>query len=445
MGVQDLKNKGKEAFKRKRYELAVTAYLEYLQFEANDEEAVDGFFAAAKKANETKGKSMFGGFLGKVGVGGRDPKKRMHACFRALAKNPHNKSVLMTLGDAALQANAPAAASAAFKFAAEEDPDDSLPWKKLGEALGKAGKIREALDALGEAVRINPRDQDSAKLRKNLAAEGALKIAGYETAKSSRDLIKDKGVAENLERETRMQLTPEHAASEIDRVKAEAEADPTNSRIWVRLADLHLNGQDEESALDALHKAVEHDRDNYDLSVRLGDMRLRRLQSSAKDARDAHTSAPDDAGKKSAYEEAHAMFLEAALKEYGRRVREHPLDLSERFRYGRHLLQAKRIDEALAEFQQTVRDPNLKTASLRLQSRCFQSKNLIGLALKKMEEAIQDFPSLASGPAKEVHYEYADMLESKGEKDKAREIFEQIVEADASFKDSLSRLETLSS
>lgn len=440
MGVADLKTKGREAFKRKRYELAIAAYLEYLQFEPNDGEAVEGFFQAAAKANESKGKSLFGGL---ARVGGKDPKKRMASCFRALAKNPKNKSVLMSLGEAALLANAPAAGAAAYKRAADLDPDDSTPWKRLGEALGRNGNIQEALDALRRAVEIDPRDQEAQKLRKNLAAEGALKISGYETAKSSRELIRDKQAAEELEQEVRMQLTPEHAASEIERMKTELEAEPT-SRGYVRLADLQLSRQDEAGAKASFQKAIELEPDNYDLTVRLGDLELRAREAAFKSAKQALAANPDDASVKARHDEAMKALVEGSLEEYGRRVREHPLDLGERFRYGRWLLQAGQVDEALAEFQQTVRDPNRKTESLRFQARCFAKKNLIGLALKKMEEAVQDFPTLASPKAKDVYYEYADMLERKEEREKARDVFERIVESDASYRDALKRLETLS-
>ena len=78
--------------------------------------------------------------------------------------------------------------------------------------------------------------------------------------------------------------------------------------------------------------------------------------------------------------------------EYGRRVQEHPLDLAERFKLGRTLLAAGRVEEATGEFQQTVRDPNRKTDSLLLLAKCFEASNLHTLALKKLEEAVAELP-----------------------------------------------------
>ena len=65
------------------------------------------------------------------------------------------------------------------------------------------------------------------------AAEGALKIAGFETAKSSRDLIKDKDVAQTLETSVRLRLTPEHAAAEITKVASQC-TEPNNARLRMR-------------------------------------------------------------------------------------------------------------------------------------------------------------------------------------------------------------------
>jgi len=82
MAVADLKTKARDAFRRRNYDLAIEMYLEALRFEANDPEMVDGFFQAARKAREMKGKTLFGGMFSKVSVStSRDPAKRMAACI----------------------------------------------------------------------------------------------------------------------------------------------------------------------------------------------------------------------------------------------------------------------------------------------------------------------------------------------------------------------------
>jgi len=445
MAVSDLKHKAREAFRRKRYEMSVEAYQEYLKFQADDEEAVEGFFQAAHKLREGKGKRLFGGMLSKVSLSSsKDPLKRLASCFRALAKAPDDKRVLMALGDAAMEANASQAGIVAYRHAAQADPEDNEAWKRLGGALGRQGRIQEALKALAEAVRIKPRDQEALKLRKNLAAEGALKISGFETAASSRDLIKDKNVAKDLEMETRLQLTPEHAASEIEKVRAEIQAAPQDGRLRIRLGELLLQRAEEAAAIESFKTALGLDPANYDLSVRIGDIELSLLTGRYRAARDALHAAPEDDGAKGAHDTAYQALITASLEEYGRRVREHPLDLKERFRLGNWLLRSGKIDAALAEFQQTVRDPARKVDSLVLQARCFEKKGIQNLAAKKLEEAVGEFASLTGPKAKAVFYDYGDLLERTGKGEEARGIFERIVEEDAAYKDVLDRLAALS-
>jgi tetratricopeptide (TPR) repeat protein len=192
-----------------------------------------------------------------------------------------------------------------------------------------------------------------------------------------------------------------------------------------------------------MQEALRIDPRNFDLSVRIADVRIGNLKRAAQAARDAARANPSDAGLQASEQATLRALLDARMEEFSRRVKEHPLDLAERFRLGQVLLQADRLDEAAAEFQQTVRDPNRKTDSLLLLAKTFEKKGLLSLAVKKLEEAVADFPALTSPRAKDVHYEYADLLERKGDKEKARQIFEQIFEVDITFRDVSKRLEGL--
>jgi tetratricopeptide (TPR) repeat protein len=209
------------------------------------------------------------------------------------------------------------------------------------------------------------------------------------------------------------------------------------------MAELHLQRGEETEAVAEFEEALRLDPRNFDLSVRIGDLRLGVLQRAAEEAKRALDSDPGSAEARARRDAAFRALLDGRLEEYGRRVKEHPLDLAERFRLGRTLLQAGRVDDAAAEFQMTVRDPSRKTDSLLLLAQCFEKKNLIGLAVKKLEEAVADYPSLATPRAKDVHYAHADLLERQGDRAKAREIFERIFEVDITYRDVAKRLEAL--
>jgi tetratricopeptide (TPR) repeat protein len=448
MSVADLKAKAREAFKRKNYDGAVEIYVEAIQFAPNDIELYEGLQQAAEKRREGKGKSLFGGGLGKLSIGTtRDPMKRIVSCTRYLAKNPGDKSVSMDLGDAAEAAGHLDAAIFGFRAAAKADPDDNVAWKRLGSLLFRRGKLKESMDAYGEAVRIDPKDQEAIKMRKNLAAEGALKIGGYESAKSSRELIKDKEVAGRLERDTRMQLTVQDAQDEASRLRAEIEknpAEPTKTRV--RLAEVLLQKGDSAEAERVLEEALRRDSTNYDLSVRLGDLRLSKMKDAFDHAKERYEQAGGgDGAARQALEAARNALVAARLEEYGRRVREHPTDLGERYRHGATLLMAGKVDDAIGEFQKTVADPKRKTDSLLHLGECFERKQMLDLAAKQVQKAAEDFPVLNTPRAKEVAYRLAELHERRGAKEDARKEYLRIYEVDISFRDVAKKVQELAS
>ncbi len=443
MGVADLKSKAREAFKRKNYEQAVEIYVEAFQFEADDLELIEGFHQAASKAKEGKGRSFFSG-VGKIGLGSsRDPQKRIVSCVRYLAKNPEDKGGWLEFGEAGEAGSRWNAAAYGFRVAAKLDSEDNEAWKKLGSALYRQGKIKEAADAYAEAVRIDPKDQEALKMRKNLAAEGALKTSGYETAKSSRDLIKDKDVAGRLERDTRLQLTSQDATDEVARLRLDIEKNPAAApRTRIRLADvLHQKG-DLAGALVELEKALAADPANYELSIRIGDLKLSVLEADDKKARARFEETGDDAARAAA-EATTAKLNAARLEEFTRRVREHPTDLTERFKLGTVFLMAGRYNDAIGEFQKTVQDPRRKTDSLLRLATCFEKMNMLDLAAKQVAKAAEDFPQLTTDRAKDIAYKLAELHERRGSKDDAKREYMRIFEVDIGFRDVADRISKL--
>lgn len=443
MGVADLKSKAREAFKRKNYEQAVEIYVAAFEFDANDLDLIEGFHQAALKLREGKGRSLFGG-MGKLGMGmGGDAQKKMLSCVRYLAKNPEDKGAWMSFGEAGEGGGNWNTAAYAFRVAAKLDPDDNSAWKSLGSALYRQGKIKEASDAYGEAARIDPKDQDALKMRKNLAAEGALKMSGYETAKSSRDLIKDKDAAGRAERDQRLQLTSQDATDEAARLRADIVSNPAGAmRTRIRLADvLHQKG-DLAGSLVELELALKSDPANYDLSVRIGDLKLATTQKDFESIKERYKADESDANF-AALESARAKLLEARLAEFGRRVKDHPTDLAERYKLGATFLMANRLDDAIGEFQKTVQDPRRKTDSLLRMAECFEKKKMLDLAAKQVQKAAEDFPQLTTDRAKEIAYRLGELHERRGAKEEAKREYMRIFEVDIGYKDVSDRLSAL--
>src|SRR5205807_2359498 len=145
----------------------------------------------------------------------------------------------------------------------------------------------------------------------------------------------------------------------------------------------------------------------------------------------------------SGLEAARSKLVDARLAEFGRRVKDHPTDLAERYKYGATLLMAGRVDEAIGEFQKTVQDPRRKTDSLLRLAECFEKKQMLDLAAKQVQKAVEDFPQLNSERAKEVTYRLAEIQERRGAKDDAKREFMRIYEIDISYRDVAARVQAL--
>ncbi|HHI68647.1 MAG TPA: tetratricopeptide repeat protein, partial [Planctomycetes bacterium] len=168
----------------------------------------------------------------------------------------------------------------------------------------------------------------------------------------------------------------------------------------------------------------------------LGELRIQEKEDALRKARE------EGAGEE-ILEKAREDLEETRLQVARDLVQANPTDLGLKFRLGEALLARGLLDEAVAEFQQAVKDPRYKTeAQVRL-ARAFRQKGLVDLALSQYSKALESL-----GPSgektREVLYEMGVLLEEKGDLQGAKEKFARIYEEDITFKDVSERLERLS-
>jgi tetratricopeptide (TPR) repeat protein len=133
---------------------------------------------------------------------------------------------------------------------------------------------------------------------------------------------------------------------------------------------------------------------------------------------------------------------ELRLSEYGRRVRQHPTDLSLRSRYGKALYDAGRLDEAIAEFQKAVNDPKGRVQALAHLGGCFRKKGLHDLAVKQYGQALEG-ASDADKSTLELRYRLGEVLEEKGAAAEALAEYSRIYERDINFRDVAQKIGSL--
>jgi tetratricopeptide (TPR) repeat protein len=443
MNIAKLIEKGEDALKKKSFDYAIEILLQAVSFAPNSREARELLRKAELKKYEHSypGKGVIAVFgfparlgmlvaaLGKKG----NPEAYMMACEKFLTKDPKNRGVNLALGDAAAAAGHIQAAIFAYETAAEHHAADVGVLKKLGNLLWKGGEIRKAHEVFDRAVKLDPHDQDAVKARKNLAAEASLKETGFETARSSRDLVKDKGALGKIEQDARLHRTDEDLETKVRDVEARLAKGET-PELLLELAQAYKKMKQWDRALATADRAIAKEPQNLVYRFAKGDLEIERLEERRMDLlRD---------GKKDEAKRAGMDLMKVQTTHLRERVKAYPTDLNLRFKLGDLLFDQGEIDAAIGEFQQTVRDPKFRSESHLRLGRSFKVKGQPDLALRQLEQAM-DGQSGMSERVKEILYEKGDTLERMGRPADAKVEFGRIYEFDIGFRDVGERLRKL--
>ncbi|MHC5052762.1 MAG: tetratricopeptide repeat protein, partial [Planctomycetota bacterium] len=336
MNIAKLIDKGEEALKKKNFDYAIEILLQAVSFGPNNRRARELLRQAELKKYEhaypSKGMVAVFGLPARFGMAfaglskKANPEASMMACEKFLTKDPKNKAANMALGDAAALGGHLDVAIFAYQTASEYNPGDPAALKKLGQLLWKNGQISDAHEVYDKVVRLRPQDQEAVKARKNLAAEMSLKETGFESARSSRDLVKDKEAAGKLEQEARIYQTDEDLEARRAGIEKKLEAEPNDTDALEALAEVAQRQKDWDAAVQAMDKAVELKPDDTTLVFARGDLHMDRLEQKKLDLlRD---------GKEAEAEKVTADLLDFQVAEFRKRVKIYPTDLNLRFKLG---------------------------------------------------------------------------------------------------------------
>jgi tetratricopeptide (TPR) repeat protein len=439
--------KADDAIRRKNFDYGIDLFRQLLTVSPGDYKARLGLHRAYMRKQEVKPTPAWAAkvqgspalALAKTFRAAKNFLKEAEALESYLALEPTNVSVALDQGYALERANLFDAALAVYEAVAEAVPTAGDAWKHAGAMLTKKREIQRALDCYTKALEINPRDQESIKARKDLAAEGALLSSGLETGAHSRDLIKDKDRAAELERGHRLLHTAEEIDAEIERLLGELSSKPTSVALLTQIAQLYERKNDAAAAVDCVERALEYEPNNFDLKVRRGLLRSRMLERRMEELR---TKAPADPEAAAALASTEKEKLRFEIEEARARVAEHPTDLSLRFKLGKLQLKAGDVDDALGELQKSVQDPRVKTDALVALGQAFFRKGIYDLAKRQLEKALESIPS-GSPRAKEILYNLGVVCEKAGARADALGFYLRIYEVDVAYRDVSDKVKNL--
>ncbi|MHC4408192.1 MAG: tetratricopeptide repeat protein [Planctomycetota bacterium] len=446
MNIQKLIDQGEQAFKKRNYDYAITLLLEAVNFGPNNRKARELLRKSELKKYETsypnaamvaifglpKRVGMFFSGLGK----GSNPEAYMMACERFLTIDPKNKGVNMALGDSAAHAGHIQSAIVAYETAAEHHPEDVTALKKLGALLVRNGEIQRAHKVYSRAVELDPKDQEAVKARKNVAAEASLKETGFETAGSSRDLIRNKDEATELERGERIHQTEDDLTVQRREVEQQLAGDPDNIELLQDLAEIAQKQKDWDVGIQALEKAHAAKPDNTVVHFALNEAKIVKLEQSIYEA-----NRDGDKAKAASFEQD---LDQLRIEHLQAKVKAYPTDLNIRFDLGEVLLKSGAFEDAIAQFQQTVRDPKYKNDSQLRLGQAFAAGARFDLAVRQLEQALVGHSAI-NDRVKEILYALGDIHVQTGDVAKAKENFGKIYEVDIGYLDVGDRLSKLDS
>lgn len=440
--VDSLYKRADEAFKKHSYDYARDLFRQILTFKPDHEKAHEALkvtlirkFQEGGATSKFKLIAMKGSFEVQVKAT-KDPVKRMEACLNYLNDDPTNGKVRAILSEALLGLGHSNGAAAEARMALQDDPSNVIALKTMVQAFSATGRVKEAQQALDRVAGLVKDDRDLEKLRRDLAAQQTM-AAGFDAAGKDgfRSALKNADKAEELEKMSKLVQTDQDFVNAVEKLEAEMGEAPTDARLPKKIGDLYFEKKkDYTTARDWYKKASLLAPQDSVLRDKVDDCDLKVWEvkiAAAQKAADPKLN------------EIRLAALKARIASYERRVQDRPTDMGLRYELGLAYLNGSMNDKAIAEFQQSVRDPKRKSLSQFNLGKAFQRKKMYDMAEKQYVAAEQDVVS--QDYRLEIMYYRAKLAAEAGKVPIAIELGNKIIEIDINYKDIAQLVEKWSS
>lgn len=433
--VDQLLKRAEEAFSKRNYDYARDLYLNALLKEPNNEKARKELYTTCLKKNQETGgpgrlKQMADLAVIKTQLQTvkNNPVKRVELSLKYLCGDPTNSSVRTALASGLRDQSFWGAAAVEAEIAYSNDSKNFEAAKILVAARTNLGQVKEAqaiLERLGSEASA---DRDIMKLSRDLAAKQSSSVFKDGANTDYHDVIKNKEVAAQLEKNTQLIKTEADFKAVIAHLEEQHSAEPTEPRIPQKIGQIWFDfKKDYETAKQWFTKASQLAPQDSMLRDKIEECNLRTV--------DAQLEAAEKAGAPNVAE-LRATRLRTLIATYERRVADRPTDMGLHFELGKAYFQAGKnyLDKAVGEFQQSVKDPKKKIESHVYLGRSFQKKALFDLADGQYQKA-EEAGVVGQNVLLTIWY-YRAVCNAEAKKvEKAIDFGKKIMEVDISFKD----------
>ncbi|MFP4026953.1 MAG: tetratricopeptide repeat protein [Candidatus Brocadiia bacterium] len=451
MAVEDLYEKACEAANKGNYEYAIELFREVLRIEPEYPRArvlLRGTERRRKEENDSLTYSLLCMIKGtwpylRATLCFGDANKKLEKWEDYLEYNPDSSHALLMAGKAARKCGLDEASISILKDVLAVNPEHKGALRTLGNALEEDGRIGEALKYLRRLSDLSPEDRRLESRVKNMQAQAHMQDTHMEDAESFREMIRDEEFAQSSAKDEDFETASEKKQKAMEELAQEIKQDPENVNKIVRLAKMHAEEGDMETALQFLREANNRMPKNFEIRETLGNIRMEICARALKDAEAQLKEKPENEELEERKKKLEEKCKDLTRQEYQWRVEQHPTDRELRLNYGHALFQSGDIKNAMSEFQQAAKDPRLELEGATMLGRCFMEKGQYDLAAEQFERAVDRHPA-KDEKGMNLRYLLAMALEKMGDTEKALKKYKEIYSNDINFRDVAEKVEALS-
>lgn len=430
--LDKLYERAEEAFQKNNFDYACDLFNQIITLDPNHSNARKALWATLVRKYQVIGapskvKLAFLNVktMGQISIFKNNSQKKIGILQDYLTGDPNNLKMRVHLAESLKEAGYIDGAIAELQIAIDIQKDFAPALKLLSSSYKEKGMITEAEDVLQKVLQYAPDDREAGKLLRDITALSSLK-KGFEDAKSYRDVLKDGDKAEELEKRQHLIRTEEDIQKEINDLQKALQDEPQNVKIVKKIGDMYFDRKkDYESARNWYKKAVELNPTDTSLKNRTDDCTIRLFDIQIEKAENTNDTKNTEIKKnKLAFE----------IQSYERRIADQPTDMGLRFELAKRYYTAGQIDKAIAEFQQSVKDPKRTSDSHLYLGMGFRHKKLFDLAISQFEKAFKGGVLTGDKPLF-IRYNMACCYGEAGNYAKAVEEGKKIMEIDINYKD----------
>ena len=371
----------------------------------------------------------------------KDPVGTLPLIEKELEKDPLNAQANDILFDTFLKLELFDSAAFALEIVRNYCPEEAKLLHKLASFYLSRDQPQAASEVYNDIIKHHPLDGAAIKGSKDASARASMKKQKWDENASMRDLMRDVGQVEEMEKASRTGLTREQLEERRDSIIERYNADPNHLATVKDLASIYEQLEDWHNAKTFYAWAHSLSAGDVALATKAAAMNDRAIDEDLKNLSAAAAADPDNLELKTALQARKADRLAEQIQEAQRRVDQNPTDPQLRFDLGNALYNSGDFSAAIPHLQQATRNPHVRTRVLLLLGRTFKAKGMFDLSIKQLSDALADLHTM-DHVKKEVLYEKGLIHEEIGDKTTALECFKQIYEVDYGYRDVAKRVES---